>query len=327
MLWRDFGGHREAGDADDAATAARECAEETLGLFHSCQVSAEAVSGAAVSMAARLRSGRDSARVVHALRQGCYHLFLARTPHVSALMFALATAQNRRTHAVQGAEKLAFAWVPLLALLQAVAAPAPHYRLACPGVLCDGAPGPEGWQGASSRRGLASFPLHPRFAHSLRQAWLEGAFCRLGAGCRGGVLPRRPSAGQLFARSQTPDGTPLQIAGPMPAASSHEVDASIARGLGCFVGRPEILLALKVGSEAKSCEGAQAPMEAPTAPVTSGGSAWLVCDGGAFLRQGLVAISNKALANTASRTKHRNTRRKSRKQRLRLRRQKAQTIM
>lgn len=32
-MWRDFGGKREAADADSAATAAREFAEETLGLF------------------------------------------------------------------------------------------------------------------------------------------------------------------------------------------------------------------------------------------------------------------------------------------------------
>ena len=37
-------------------------------------------------------------------------MFIAHLPYVDPLFFHLATQQNQETHAVQGAEKTAFAW-------------------------------------------------------------------------------------------------------------------------------------------------------------------------------------------------------------------------
>lgn len=124
VMWRDFGGGREAADADSAATAAREFAEETLvrpgglqgsgllcaalpcdqnnvasvsvhraspepdarppcshpcrqGLFGACGVDAASVALAAAAMAAQLRDPRQALRVVHSLKKGAYHFFIA----------------------------------------------------------------------------------------------------------------------------------------------------------------------------------------------------------------------------------------------------------
>lgn len=55
-MWRDFGGCREAADADSEATAAREFAEETLGLFGAPGVDAASVALATADMEARLHA-------------------------------------------------------------------------------------------------------------------------------------------------------------------------------------------------------------------------------------------------------------------------------
>lgn len=63
LMWKDFGGGRESVDADSAATAAREFAEETLGLFGACGVDAAAVAAAAAAAEARLRDPQLSLKV------------------------------------------------------------------------------------------------------------------------------------------------------------------------------------------------------------------------------------------------------------------------
>ncbi len=42
--------------------------------------------------------------------QGQYNMFIALLPFMDPLMFYLAMRQNAETHAVDGAEKTAFAW-------------------------------------------------------------------------------------------------------------------------------------------------------------------------------------------------------------------------
>jgi predicted NUDIX family NTP pyrophosphohydrolase len=61
-MWRDFGGGREAADADSAATAAREFSEETLGLFCCCSVNAAGVRAAAAAMTQRLREASHAVK-------------------------------------------------------------------------------------------------------------------------------------------------------------------------------------------------------------------------------------------------------------------------
>ena len=55
LLWSDFGGAREAGDADAKETASREFAEESFGIFHDVRLESDSVSRSQVS----LRSSRD----------------------------------------------------------------------------------------------------------------------------------------------------------------------------------------------------------------------------------------------------------------------------
>ena len=52
---KDFGGRREAADADTAATAGREFAEETLGIFAGCSVDAQSVQASAALMTEQIR--------------------------------------------------------------------------------------------------------------------------------------------------------------------------------------------------------------------------------------------------------------------------------
>lgn len=111
-MWRDFGGHREACDDDSAATAARECAEETLGVLcpGPMTVDVRAVAAACAALAPRLRDASTTLRVRSVLRRGAYIMYVTRVPHVATLMLRLARQQNDVTAAVQGAEKTAFAW-------------------------------------------------------------------------------------------------------------------------------------------------------------------------------------------------------------------------
>ncbi|KAI3425201.1 hypothetical protein D9Q98_008970 [Chlorella vulgaris] len=164
-MWKGFGGGREAADADSAATAAREFAEETLGLFGCCAVDQQGVAASAAAMEAQLRQSGRSVKVIHALKKGQYHFYCTQTPWVAPLMFSLARQQNEATHAVAGAEKSAFAWVPLAALLECVATSAPRYFLESRAEVCGGPGTPP-----ATKCGRRRFQLHPCFANSMRMA-------------------------------------------------------------------------------------------------------------------------------------------------------------
>ena len=66
---KDFGGLREAADADVAATAGREFAEETLGIFAGCSVDAASVQASAQQMTHQIRQNELTREIVHELRQ------------------------------------------------------------------------------------------------------------------------------------------------------------------------------------------------------------------------------------------------------------------
>lgn len=66
---RDFGGSRESIDEDVEATAAREFAEETLGVFASMTVNAEAVALSSTSMAQQLRAKTHVLEIKRPLKQ------------------------------------------------------------------------------------------------------------------------------------------------------------------------------------------------------------------------------------------------------------------
>lgn len=76
-MWRDFGGCREAADADSEATAAREFAEETLGLFGAPGVDAASVALAAADMEARLHAPGMAVKASGGGRGACSRALLA----------------------------------------------------------------------------------------------------------------------------------------------------------------------------------------------------------------------------------------------------------
>ncbi|KAF5832795.1 hypothetical protein DUNSADRAFT_11205 [Dunaliella salina] len=94
IMWSDFGGKREAADADSIETASREFAEETLGVFGGVSVDPAAVKRSADEMAARLRSGDRSLRSVHQLRKGAYHMYACMVTYIDPVFFELALQQN-----------------------------------------------------------------------------------------------------------------------------------------------------------------------------------------------------------------------------------------
>ncbi|KAK9833991.1 hypothetical protein WJX81_001172 [Elliptochloris bilobata] len=205
VMWSDFGGKREAVDIDVEGNASREFAEETLGLFGDCSVSAAGVSFAADLMAFQLRAKAFTLHVKNQLKTGVYHMFIALLPHVEPLMFQLATQQNLHTGAIEGAEKTAFAWVPLAKLLAATRTWKPRYYM-------------PGCEGASARgrrqcgRGMGSIQLHPCFAASLRLAQASG----LGALVAAARASRRPPL---------PKPAPLRRPCPPPWALQPAPDA------------------------------------------------------------------------------------------------------
>ena len=66
---RDFGGSRESIDVDAEATAAREFAEETLGVFASMTVDAGAVALSSAAMAHQLRGRAHVLEIRRPLKQ------------------------------------------------------------------------------------------------------------------------------------------------------------------------------------------------------------------------------------------------------------------
>eukprot|EP00850_Spirogloea_muscicola_P019034 SM000182S03924 [mRNA] locus=s182:48241:51327:- [translate_table: standard] len=183
--WRDFGGHREAGDDGPEATAAREFSEETLGLFAGAGLNRLTVEASTAAMAAHLRAGPEHAfRVAAPMKgRGHYCMYVAAVTYIDPLMFDLATEENRRQrNGVSGAEKNAFLWVPFTRLLDAAQVlPEIRGRFYALGLQLpnkgpahasqDTKAAPKPSKAASTRPRLA---LHPRFVATLRAAELAG---------------------------------------------------------------------------------------------------------------------------------------------------------
>eukprot|EP00887_Chlorella_sp_A99_P002980 scaffold24.g2980.t1 len=173
-----------------------ECAEETMGMLWCASVDEAGVAQAAAAMEQQLSDPQRAIRVVHALKRGQYHMFITQarsvprpvaaglaqrgwqrqgvsgnavgiswTAFVAPLMFRMAREQNEATGAVPAAEKSAYAWVPLKALLECAADSRPRYVLDSPGAVCGGPGTPP-----PCNRGRRRFLLHPCFASSVREA-------------------------------------------------------------------------------------------------------------------------------------------------------------
>ncbi len=80
---RDFGGSRESIDIDAEATAAREFAEETLGVFASMAVDACAVARSSASMAQQLRDKTHAMEIKRPLKQVRAVSHMQPMPHMS----------------------------------------------------------------------------------------------------------------------------------------------------------------------------------------------------------------------------------------------------
>lgn len=173
-MWRDFGGQREAIDPDSETTASREFAEETMGLFGGCEVNGSSVAACSRQMHTQLIQRQRVLKVVHQLKKGEYHMYVAQTPHIDPLMFHLALQQNAETDAVDGAEKTAFAWVALADLLAATSVCAKRYFL-------NAHVHTTGNRRQPVVHGPRSMQLHPCFANSLRLAQNAGLLALVAA--------------------------------------------------------------------------------------------------------------------------------------------------
>lgn len=92
LQFKDFGGRREPCDGDSPiATAAREFAEETLGMFGGgCDVTSACIAASARTMAATLHGG--ALHTTHRLRSGhVYVMYAARVPFLEPLFLQLAS--------------------------------------------------------------------------------------------------------------------------------------------------------------------------------------------------------------------------------------------
>ena len=220
LLWSDFGGRREAGDACPAATAARECAEESLGLFFGgLAVNAAAITASAAEI--RRRLGRRPGGWAASGRAGGYGLFALALPTIDPLYLSLAAAANAASGAVPGGcEKAAFAWVPLA---DVVAAAKSGVRV-----------GRAGGRGRAARAALGGplcptlrpIRLHPFFAASLRAAEVGGVLAAAEAelgeeGKKGsqGDGPRLPAPLPADRRLPAPPATASGASSPRPGSS------------------------------------------------------------------------------------------------------------
>eukprot|EP00850_Spirogloea_muscicola_P003772 SM000015S01272 [mRNA] locus=s15:890519:893625:- [translate_table: standard] len=184
--WRDFGGHREAGDDDPEATAAREFSEETLGLFAGAGLNRLTVEASTAAMAAHLRMGPEHAFRHVLLLPGS--MYVAVVTYIDPLMFDLATEENRRQrNGVSGAEKNAFLWVPFARLLDAAQDTKAALKPS---------------KAASTRPRLA---LHPRFVATMRAAELAGVTA---------FLSNLPPSDSVSMRSLS-----VKVAGRLPRSS------------------------------------------------------------------------------------------------------------
>eukprot|EP00193_Tetraselmis_chui_P010559 CAMPEP_0177775318 /NCGR_PEP_ID=MMETSP0491_2-20121128/14028_1 /TAXON_ID=63592 /ORGANISM="Tetraselmis chuii, Strain PLY429" /LENGTH=359 /DNA_ID=CAMNT_0019293859 /DNA_START=48 /DNA_END=1127 /DNA_ORIENTATION=- len=210
VMWGDFGGHREAiDDGCPMATASREFAEETLGIFCSPLVNMESV-GASMRVMAECLGSDASFHVTHKLRRGAYRMYVAQTPFVDPMFLHLAAQTNLATGAVPGGEKTAFAWVPLPDLLAAVSEARKRYFLDYDARrrTISGAHYPGGLQ------------LHPCFATTMRLAVAEGL-----AEC---VVAAQAAAGASSALSTIPRPMPATAPPSEPVEHHHPDHESAA---------------------------------------------------------------------------------------------------
>ncbi|CAN0423548.1 unnamed protein product, partial [Ectocarpus sp. 12 AP-2014] len=142
LLWSDFGGAREAGDADAEETASREFAEESFGIFHGVRLESDSVARSQATMSSALRDPSLRGKRVFECRNGGYVMFVAEVDFVPDLMINLARKEivgeddsGSDAVGVQGeywgsgqgqasspgfSEKTDFAWVPASVLLRAM---------------------------------------------------------------------------------------------------------------------------------------------------------------------------------------------------------------
>ncbi|CAM9217201.1 unnamed protein product, partial [Ectocarpus sp. 13 AM-2016] len=142
LLWSDFGGAREAGDADAEETASREFAEESFGIFHGVRLESDSVARSQATMSSALRDPSLRGKRVFECRNGSYVMFVAEVDFVPDLMINLARKEivgendsGSDAVGVQGeywgsgqgqasspgfSEKTDFAWVPASVLLRAM---------------------------------------------------------------------------------------------------------------------------------------------------------------------------------------------------------------
>ncbi|CAM9176230.1 unnamed protein product [Ectocarpus fasciculatus] len=142
LLWSDFGGAREAGDADAEETASREFAEESFGIFHGVRLESDSVARSQATMSSALRDPSLRGKRVFECRNGGYVMFAAEVDFVPDLMINLARKEivgeddsGPDAGGVEGdcegngqgqasspgfSEKTDFAWVPASVLLRAM---------------------------------------------------------------------------------------------------------------------------------------------------------------------------------------------------------------
>ncbi|CAM9353019.1 unnamed protein product [Ectocarpus sp. 6 AP-2014] len=142
LLWSDFGGAREASDADAEETASREFAEESFGIFHGVRLESDSVARSQATMSSALRDPSLRGKRVFECRNGGYVMFVAEVDFVPDLMINLARkeivgedgsgpdavgVQSECWGSGQGqasspgfSEKTDFAWVPASVLLRAM---------------------------------------------------------------------------------------------------------------------------------------------------------------------------------------------------------------
>ncbi|CAM9826510.1 unnamed protein product, partial [Hapterophycus canaliculatus] len=137
LLWSDFGGGREAGDADAEDTASREFAEESFGMFHGVRLDSDSVAlREHATMGTALRNPCLRGKRVFESRNGGYIMYVAEVDFVPDLMMNLARkeivsgnssdgsgrgGEGRKSSPSSGfSEKTDFAWVPASILLGAM---------------------------------------------------------------------------------------------------------------------------------------------------------------------------------------------------------------
>lgn len=295
-------------------------------------------------------------QVVHALKRGAYHFFITQQAFVSPLMFRLASQQNVATKGVAGAEKTAFAWVPLRSLLECVAEAKPRYFFEARAHVCGSVDTPPLL--ACGRR---RFQLHPCFANSLRMAQRQGLEELIAQAVELPLPPPpllpRPAAIATTAVIAEPAASPqgcapgsanaLTISSPNPplgaaaaaAAGAHcgkeeegsdseDVSSGVQDSMSYWLAQADVAAALRAGTPASDPPGStQQQQQQPLAGRSSSLAPASSIDTASSLRASRQAVAAAAVdevvqqieanSHLSSAAKHR----RSRKQRQKLRRQ------